>query len=532
MLNYFSRAFKAVEKYFLEQYEGIMPSLYILLRGLSAITSADENAMLFNAPDTSGTSAIFGSRTLHVFHIRDFVLQKLQDVINRLDELTFHQTIFTVSPTEPVYDEPRCRNPGYSFLHDGRNAWNSKLTVLEFILTNPNIFAQFGYINPSGNVVWKPGPCHKYLHAIHTTQMDLLLLTVLTFGEPGRGTELAAHLLNNVPGGSIRNVFALFNIFCLRGSFNKTSHASHEDKTMARIPILSVGRAWIRFLAFLRPIFIVLQTHFRPHMAFNASHYLLAGNDRPVTSSDISLAVARVAMSEWQLTLPLSVWRQYMAFMTSCNQSIFLRAQDKNCPSDAQFGHTRTMDRTHYAGDERTPHGLDYTVFMTTARTSAATQMMFGYEPDLMVALSAGSERQNAIVDKMSRILQGNRPPDVQTASSYPTVESIVDAIRTRLLPDMVLYGNRSLAQSLAAIVNLLAPSRVFRRGINLAPATDHFAHPYFLTQLRSLMGTSEPVLSFSNAAQAEVTKLMYEGRQHVAYISGTGMCPVIPSSR
>lgn len=431
MLNSCSRAFAAVEKYFLEQYEGIMPSLYILLRGLLAISSADENTMLFNAPDASGTSAIFGSRILNVSHVRDFVLHKLLDVTEQLDRLTFRQAMFTVSPTELIYDEPRCRNPGYSFIQDNRNSWNSKPTVLEYLLTNPEIFAQFGYINPAGKVVWKPGPCHKYMDAIHHLQMDLFVLTVLTFGEPGRGTELAAHLLNNVAGGSIRNVFMLFNLFCLRGSYNKTSHASHEDKTMARIPIVSVGRAWIRFLAFLRPLFIVWQTHFRPHMAFNASHYLLAGNSRPVTSSDISVAIAQVAMKEWTITLPLSLWRQYMAFMTSCNQSIFFRAQDKNRPSDAQFGHTGSMDRTHYGGDERTPLGLDYTVFMTTARTSAASQMMFGYEPDLMVALSAGSERQNAIVDKMSRILQGSSPPDVQSSSSYPTVESIVEAIKS-----------------------------------------------------------------------------------------------------
>jgi hypothetical protein len=273
MLNYYSRAFTAVEKYFLERYEGIMPSMYILLRGLLAISSADENTMLFNAPDTSGTSAIFGSRTLHVSHVRDYVLEKLQDVTSQLDKLTFHQSMFTISPTEHVYDEPRCRTPGYSFLHDNRNSWNSKPTVLEFLLSNPEIFAQYGYINPAGKVVWKPGPCHQAMDAIHSLQMDLFVLTVLTFGEPGRGTELAAHLLNNVPGGSIRNVFALFNLFCLRGSFNKTSHASHEDKTMARIPIISVGRAWIRLLAFLRPLFIEWQTHFRPHMIFNVSHY-------------------------------------------------------------------------------------------------------------------------------------------------------------------------------------------------------------------------------------------------------------------
>jgi hypothetical protein len=164
-------------------------------------------------------------------------------------------------------------------------------------------------------------------------------------------------------------------------------------------------------------------------MTFNILHYLLASNSRPVTSGDISFATAQVATKKWTITLSLSVWWQYMAFMMSCNLSIFLRAQDKNWPSVAQFGHTGSMDHTHYGGDECTPHGLDYTVFMSTARTSTASQMMFGYEPDLMVALSAGSERQNVIVNKMSCILQGNDHP------------------MTKLLP-VIQPSNRSLRLS------------------------------------------------------------------------------------
>jgi hypothetical protein len=127
-------------------------------------------------------------------------------------------------------------------------------------------------------------------------------------------------------------------------------------------------------------------------MSFNASHFLLAGTNHPVTSADISLLIAVFAKKEWHITLSLSTWCQYMTFMTSCNQSIFLRAQDKNRPSDEQFGHSGLMDRSHYGNDERMAHGLDKTVFMTTASASAASQMMFGYKSDLMKVLAAGSE--------------------------------------------------------------------------------------------------------------------------------------------
>ena len=121
----------------------------------------------------------------------------------------------------------------------------------------------------------------------------------------------------------------------------------------------------------------------------------------------------------------------------------------------------------------------------------------------------------------MSRILQGTEPRPSTTAQ-YPSVHSIVNAAKEALLPEMVMYINRSLNQSFAGVVNLLAPSQVYSQGTQLAPAVQHVAHPYLLAQLRKFMG-GDPLLGFLNASQAEVTQLMYEGRRHVLYISGTG---------
>jgi hypothetical protein len=170
---------------------------------LAAISLADENTILFNTQDTSGTSAAFGSRILHVSHVTEYVLQKLDTITTELNHLIFDQTIFSISLDKFIHDDPRCRYPGYSFLQDNHNSWNSTPTVLEYILGNSTIFDRYGYINPVGEVVWKPSPCHKYIEQIHRIQIELFVLTIFTFGEPGRRTELATHLLNNVPGGSI-----------------------------------------------------------------------------------------------------------------------------------------------------------------------------------------------------------------------------------------------------------------------------------------------------------------------------------------
>jgi hypothetical protein len=400
--------------------------------------------------------------------------------------------------------------------------------VLEYIITTPDVFDRFAYYNAQGVIVWKPGACHATMKKIYNLQMKLFIGILLSAGEPGRASELTSHIFRNVSGGSIRNVLVMFNIFTLRGTFNKTSHASHSDKSMVRIPLMQLGRQCIRFLVYLRPVFEEWQHEFRPHMHFNARHFLFAGLDHPVRPIDLSKAVARFTHKVFDIKLTLGQYRQFMAFITSCNQPLFESAQVTTSATDDQFGHTGQMHSGHYNGNANLPTGLDSGVYFKTARTSAAMQMLFGHPPDLMIALSKGNEYRNFLIDTIVSIRRGhynndNHPP-IGASSSAMTTEALLDAIKRNLMPDLFLHGTRALSSAFAAVVDLFAPYHIFPRTNVLQPVARTLAHPYLLKQLRRFRGALGTSVGFFNATQGEATALMYAGKEHFAYISETGM--------
>ena len=114
---------------------------------------------------------------------------------------------------------------GYSCFFDAKNTLlhhNDKL--LQTILTHPQIHSWFHYIDAKQQVVWKTTSCFKYMEACHQVEMMLFASTQTSVGEPGQGIEIALHLISNVSGSNVRNVFIMFQYFCMMGTFSKSSH--------------------------------------------------------------------------------------------------------------------------------------------------------------------------------------------------------------------------------------------------------------------------------------------------------------------
>lgn len=523
-----------MEKYFLEKYEAVIPALYLLKRGLSSYHSAYENMIMFNSVDTSGQSTIIDDQNLHVDQIRDLTTRLQGEVERQLDRLLFHHPAFRIPDDHFVHDEPRCRTPDYGFLDDPKNCWVGEMTVIQYIMSTPDVFDKFAYADEKGLPQWKPGACHAYLVAIYNLQMDIFILLLLTFGAPGRGTELLSHLIRNVAGGSIRNVFVLFNLFTLRGSFNKTTHATLQDRAMVRIPLISIGRLVIRHLVFLRPLFAEWQRVFRPHMHFNATHFLFAGIHRPVVTADLSLKISSVFGKEFNIKMSLGRYRQWMAFMISCNRRIFGASQVGSTSSDDQIGHSRTMDLNCYSADMRFPEGVDRSIYMETARSSASAQLMFGHPPDLLMALCKGSERQNEIIETIKAITGGRYAPPgealipgtVGTAQSPGlafTSDAIGHIVKTHVLPQFILHINRTIAQSHASILQVFAPEQTPTRIGSLQQTAHTHTHPFLLERLRHFRGMEDQLSGFTGTAQAEVTQILYDGEVNVGYFAATG---------
>lgn len=297
-------AFQTVEEYFLERTEAVLPNLYLLKRGLSGLHSAEQSALFFNAPDLSGQSAFIHGRKLELAAIKDLHLRAINEITSEIDELTFYLPQYRLTANETIYEEPRECKPGYSFVTDPRNSWNHHPSLVQHILQSEDLFQKYAYITHEKRVSWVPTLIAPVVERIFELQKKLLCLIILSYGEPARGTELASHLLANVPGGSIRNFFVLFNIPVLRGSFNKTSHQG-TDRTICRFPLPELGEQFIRFLVYVRPLYFEWQRYLRPEMAHNAEHYLFAGLHRPIKSHDISSAMADYTTREFNVRLTL-----------------------------------------------------------------------------------------------------------------------------------------------------------------------------------------------------------------------------------
>jgi hypothetical protein len=508
-----------------------MPTLYILHRGLAALNSADETTMLFNAPDATGTAAIIGHHVVHLQNVKDVALDAHDRCLEAISKLTFDSPMFDIADDEFIHDDPRNLEPNWSFLKHPMNSWNSKRnpTLLEYIISNPDIFAQFGYYNTKGEIVWKPGACYKYMRQFFDLTMDLFVAMLLTAGEPGRGSELTSHLLENVSGGSIRNAFVLMNLFALRGTFNKTSFATSSDKSMVRMPLIAVGRSFIRANAFIRPLFVEWQRVFRPHMAHNASHFLFPGLDRPLATRDLTVKLSASFNEKIGMKMSLGTFRQFMSFISDCNAPIFDAASVVNQATVEQLGHTDGIHAGHYGVDERLPHGISHSLYLRTARNSAASQMLFDFGSELMEELSADTQRIKSLTSKVLAIRTGQTPSTVELASegdvvrlsTEAAIQSFVSAIQDRLLPILFHHCTRALAQCFSAVVDLFAPYRVFPRAPGLPTASHSLTHPYILQSLRRFM--KNPKATFFNTAQADATQLMYDRKDHFAYISATG---------
>jgi hypothetical protein len=530
-------AFSKVENFFNERSEAILPHLYLLKRGLTSLHSAEESSLFFNAPDLSGTSAIIGDKVLYLSHIGDLHRRASNEIQHEIDDLTFHHPTFTLVDDIQIHDNPRERTPGYSFVKDTRNVWNHRPSLVQHILETPSLFSKYAYKDPSGHISWKPSVVAATMKRIFDLQMKILCTIILSYGEPARGTELASHLLANVSGGSIRNFFVLFNMPILRASFSKTTSILGQDKTICRIPLPAIGRHFIRFLVYLRPLFLKWQEYLRPSMANNAEYYLFVGLHRPLRSDDICHSLNIYTKKELDISLPLRTFRQFMAFITSCNQEAFEAAEFQQTATFEQFGHSAEINVQHYGHDSRTPDGMNISRFMATARVSGVFHLLFGHPPELLERLEHGKGKIAQIVSTISKIRQRGQPNIPLSAvesiqplpfpSSGLDLQDVVSALKALILPDIVTTVKNTVAESNASLVELFAPKLTAHTAVPVSlPQIPAVApHPYLLAKLRDLY-PELPAMSggFTNVQQGQVTQLLWERKRHVAYISPTGM--------
>lgn len=508
-----------------------MPLLYFQKRVISSFHTANEHFAMFNAPDLTGNRVIIDGVTLALTDIRDMTMGIYEQAVQKADDLLFHCREFTINDDELIHDLPRCQTGGYGFLDDLRNCWHTRQTLLEYILSDPTLFNKFAFRNPDGTICWKPGPCFEWMHDYYNLQALIFCLVVGTFGATARGSEMWSSTIRNIPGGRMRNIFVLFNVLMLRGTYNKSSK---QDQNIIRIPLLQIGSLVIRILAFGRPFFIELQTNFRPHMVNNATYSFYVGLDRPINTTDFSRYLGAIYYPKFGIRMNLRLLRQFYTFIMTQNRSLFSLADEVREDSQ-QFGHSQAQHDTNYAQHSQLPAGIATGKFLGTSEASAVFQAMLGYPKDLMVKLYSASEWRNNLREELESIRNGRfispgqqvvegSVGSVSSVAQAVTVDNVVNGLVQTLLPVLTENIHWRDAQRNAELISILSPQTVFGTGGALVKPTSVEIRPATLAAFRMARGLpANSTEAFTGPVQAEACQLMLEATRHIGYFDATG---------
>jgi hypothetical protein len=491
------------------------------MRFLNRFASAEEGTVRFTALDFSGDNIIANGQVLYLRDIRYFVETIIEEVKVLLKEkLFFGLDIFDLNWSPGVvHEQPRNRSVGYSCLQDPANSFhNRRFDLLRAMLTHPSLRGRFHFVNKDHKIIWMAGPCFSYMSACHDAEMLLFSGTQVSVGEPARGSEIASNLIGNVSGGTIRNVFVLFQYFCMMGTFNKTSHRTERDMNMMRVPHPEIGKLWVLYLTFVRPVVTIWQSYFNgPAAARRARDRLFFGPYRPVTSSELSRSLSFHTKRLLNIIIGISLWRHIATWFLNYH-SVRFQAYHTLLGRSAlasQSGHGEGM-HAQYAADSRLPAGIDFHNFFETMRVSGVWHELIGFSPFSQPALLEAMARVPSHIGKASHICMARTQ-----GYSTPSTADVAEEVKRQILPDILQAISQSRANDLAhlldnvGIVPQSPPSRALTQ-----PVT-HIMHPSRLHDLRTFLNDNSA--SFKDPQQALALELIRGREPSILLIGPTG---------
>jgi hypothetical protein len=490
------------------------------MRFLNRFSSAEQGTMRFTALDFSGENVIVAGKVLYLRGIHHFV----ETIISEVKELLRSQLFFGLDMFDinwlpgVVHEEPRNRTIGYSCFHDPSNSFQQhRFDFLRAILTHPSLRGRFHFVSKEQKIIWKAGPCFAYMALCHEVEMLLFCGTQTSVGEPARATEIASHLIANVPGGTIRNALVMFQYFCMMGTFNKTSHFTGRDVTMMRVPHPEIGRLWMLYLTFIRPTIILWQSHFSGQKAaWRARDRLFFGPYRPVTSSELSRNLARHTQRILGIKMPVSLWRQVATWFLNYHSVRFLEYHDQSSRSSlaAQSGHSEEIHAL-YASDIRLPAGIDFHVFFDTMRTSGIWHSLVGFSDGLQPSLLEAMRHKSKIG------LPVALPMASESNASIPSATDIAEAVKRTILPDILQAVSQSRANDLACLLNSLGMNLDSPPSQALTQPVTHMMHPSRLRDLRTFL--KDNFATFKDPQQSLALELIRGKEPSLLVVGPTG---------
>lgn len=515
------RAHEEIAAFLDENREGPIPTMYLITRYLNRFASEQEGGVHFTALDFSGDNIIVAGHTLYLRDIRYMVETLITEIKDQFKTTLFFGLDIIDINWSPgvVHEEPRNITIRHSCFRDPKNNFSShKDDLLRIILTHPLIRGHFHYIDQHGQLVWKTGPCFAYMHHCHEVEMKLFSGTQTSVGETARGTEIASHLIENVSGGTIRNFLVMFQYFSMMGTYNKTSHATGRSMNVMRVPHPEIGRLWMLYITFVRPVVVIWQSYFHGQKAAaRAQNRLFFGLHRLVTSSELSKSLSYHTHRLLNVKISINLWRHIVTWFLNHN-SLGHMADSNRSALAIQMGHGEEV-HSLYAGDGRLPAKIDFHVFYQTMRVSGIWHELVGFESNLLQDLNRRTRKIPAVPK-----WNDHKADDSGTAMLHlpsASVASIVEAVKKALIPEIVDVISQTRANDLASLLDAVGINVQSPGSLTHSQPVTHIVHPSRLQDLRQFLADDTAV--FKHTQQALATELIASRNPSILLIGPTG---------
>ena len=220
-----------------------MAYFYNINRLLCTVRGSDEGFSSVTFTDIAGRQLAWKGDLISLNDLTSMVsglYAEYQEIVN--EEIFFglqdDPTLIPVYDVNRLVDDLHNYTPGYSFLDDNQNPFNAiKGNLLHLLIKHPKLRRRFHYIH-GDKIIWKAGPCRKFLAAAYRAHQILILLVILTFGSPARFNEFCLYTLRNIQVGSVRNFMILFHVICLVGGYTKTTTLFATKSSRVPLPHL------------------------------------------------------------------------------------------------------------------------------------------------------------------------------------------------------------------------------------------------------------------------------------------------------
>ncbi|KZS96581.1 hypothetical protein SISNIDRAFT_464045 [Sistotremastrum niveocremeum HHB9708] len=249
-----------------------------------------------------------------------------------------------------VKDKVDCVDNRYSFITDPANEFHKWREWLLRRMLGPSHW-QGGKNTPfvfQGKL--DPMTVSKFFDDAARFALDLSALIQLSYGGPGRATELAPTTFACIPN-TIRKLYFYHGSTVIVSTYNKTRTQTGNDNYILRALPDCVSRLLITYLSIVRPVEQLLsQEHFGQYRECYDTHLFVA-HGTPLTAEDICSHFLSVTQFFIQTPLPI---REFRHVVCAIGRQ-WLSDKDPECDKSHidtlqnQMGHTAAIAKSIYA---------------------------------------------------------------------------------------------------------------------------------------------------------------------------------------